>query len=119
MYSIITEPERNRLTIAFAGRMEQDPAAFFEELTSAVQRVRERQSAWDLVADFSDTPVMPQDRAQNTIRIFAWFMDNGLRKGSCVLQSVTQKMQIARVTERNDAVKFFETREAAERWLDN
>ncbi|WP_108789348.1 hypothetical protein [Erythrobacter sp. Alg231-14] len=119
MYSIIADSRQRRLTLTFSGEMDQDPAAFFEELTSKVQRLRAAGDDWDLLTDFSDTPVMPQDRAQNTVRIFAWFMDNGMRRGACVLQSVTQRMQIARVTGRNDAVVFFDTLSKAESWLNN
>jgi hypothetical protein len=80
MYSIEPDKRRNRLKLSFSGQMQQDPPTFFNELKDGVQSIVSRTGDWDLVVDFTDTPVMPQDRAQNTARIFEWCETNGVRK---------------------------------------
>ena len=97
--------------------MEQDPAAFFVELTNAAKAVRANDGTWSLLVDFSDTPVMPQDRAQNTAKIYDWCIANGVKRIAFVMQSVTQKMQIKRVSGRSEIVQAFDTKAQAEAWL--
>lgn len=117
MYSLTKLPKQNRLELSFSGHMEQDPAAFFAELTNAAKAVRANDGTWSLLVDFSDTPVMPQDRAQNTAKIYDWCIANGVKRIAFVMQSVTQKMQIKRVSGRSEIVQAFDTKAQAEAWL--
>ncbi len=123
MYSITLDRRLSRLTLVFSGHMDQDPAAFLAEFTDAAQTIRNAPGVlggmWDLLADYADTPVMPQDRAQNTARIFEWCLANNLRRAAGVMNSATQRMQMHRLTKRNDRIGFFETRSAAQDWLNS
>ena len=117
MYSLAREPKRNRVTLSFSGHMTQDATAFFEELTTVAKSVRAPDGGWSMLVDFSDTPVMTQERANNTERIFDWCMANGIRKIAFVLHSATQHMQIRRVTAKSPVVEVFDTCIQAETWL--
>ena len=117
MYSVVPKSSHNRLELKFDGHMEQDPAVFFGEFTSAAASVRDESGEWDLLVDFSNTPVMPQERAENTAKIFQWCLSNNVRRIAFVLTSITQKMQIKRVSQSSDKIEYFEEVGAAERWL--
>ena len=117
MYRIDISRSRSRVTLSFSGEMKQDPAAFLAELTSAANKAKGSGDDWEMLVDFSDTPVMPQDRAQNTSKIFEWCLGNGIRKTACVMNTLTQRMQIQRVTKRHEKIEFFESISAAEDWL--
>ena len=117
MYSLAREPELHRVELRFSGQMTQDAAAFFDELTTAAKCVRSPDCDWSLLVDFSDTPVMTQERANNTTKIFDWCMANGIAKIAFVLHSSTQRMQVKRVTRQSPVVEVFDTRAQAEAWL--
>ena len=117
MYTIEVLRARSRVILSFCGEMKQDPAAFFAELTAAANTAKLRDGEWEMLVDFSQTPVMPQDRAQNTARIFDWCLANGIRKTACVMTMLTQRMQIQRVTKRHEKIECFEDSQSAEEWL--
>ena len=117
MYSIETDRQTGLVTLAFSGVMDQDPEEFFLELTTAIESVRMASGDWDLLVDFGDTSVMSQDRAQNTNRIFQWCIAKGIRRCACVTSGITQKMQMQRVTDRSEKMRYFEARNEAEDWL--
>ena len=119
MYSIDPNRQKRRVTLSFDGLMRQDPQVFFKELTDAVKSVRGSEGEWDLLVDFSGTPVMPQDRAKNTAKIFDWCLENDIRKVAAVMETITQRMQLQRVTGRNDKIAYFESRSDAQSWLDD
>lgn len=117
MYKLEAKPSQRRVELSFDGEMKQDPAKFFAEFSAAVNSVRGNGSSFDLLLDFSATHVMPQDRVQNTRRIFEWCLENGIGKAAFVMNGVTQRMQIRRVTERHEKVEFFDDCETAADWL--
>jgi hypothetical protein len=119
MYSITTIPRHNRVAISFSGWMEQDHPTLFKEIMNAANAMQSRTGEWDLMADFTDTPVMTQERAQNTTKIFGWCLANGMRRTAVVLISATQQMQLQRVTARAKTVRYFDNAEAARDWLAN
>ena len=118
MYSIETNRQTGLVTLSFSGVMDQDPEAFFLELTTGIEDVRKASGDWDLLVDFGDTSVMSQDRAQNTNRIFQWCIAKGIRRCACITSGITQKMQMQRVTEHSEKLRYFETRAEAEGWLE-
>ncbi len=118
MHLIDRDTKNSRVTLTFIGEMKQDPKAFFAEFVSASQSVRNADGEWDLLLDFSQTHVMPQERAANTQKIFDWCLENGIRKTAFIMQSITQRLQIQRVTERHPKIEFFESASAAADWLD-
>ena len=119
MPALVRQPKNHRVELSFSGQMTQDPAAFFEELTSAAKSVRSPDGGWSLLVDFSDTHVMSQDRAQNTIKIFEWCKVNGIVKIAFILQSVTQRLQIKRVSGNSELVEVFDSQAKAVNWLES
>ncbi len=117
MYSLNAYRNLGRVVLGFDGEMTQNPAHFFSEFSAAANDARLGRDDWDLLIDFSQTPVMPQDRAQNTARIFAWCLDNAIRKIAVVTANTTQRMQMRRVTERSEKLAFFDSSHEAETWL--
>ena len=117
MYSITTNSSRSLVELTFSGPMDQDPAAFFKELTGSADRVRRSTGSWQLLVDFTETDVMVQERAQNTGKIFEWCLANGISKTAIVASSATQKMQIRRVTNASKVIEFFDTAAQAKAWL--
>ena len=117
MYLLTRHPKQHRVELGFSGQMTQEAGAFFEELTTAAKSVRSPDGDWSLLVDFSDTPVMSQERAQNTAKIFEWCKTHGIVKIAFILNSATQRMQVNRVTENSAIVEVFETRAQAESWL--
>ncbi len=70
-----------------------------------------------MISDFSRSMVMPQDIAHESKNLAIWLIENGLRKSANILQSATQRMQIARVTQRDEKFAYFTSREEAAAWL--
>ena len=118
MYTLRLTPAHNRVELSFSGHMMQDAEGLFTELTEAALRVRGNSGDWDVLADYSDTPVLPQDRAQNTARILGWCLAHGIRRIAVVSRSVTQTMQLQRLARQNPVVQIFEQRSHAIDWLE-
>lgn len=117
MYTFDILLAKSRIDLSFSGEMKQNPAALFAELSSAVGTVGSRNGTWDLLVDYSDTHVLTQERARHTADKFEWCLENGIRKVACVMNTLTQRMQIQRVTKRHEKIGFFECRHSAEEWL--
>ena len=117
MYELRADRPNRRVTLTFSGVMDQDPKSFFAELTGAATFVRGTGNDWDLLVDFTGMAVMNQERAGNTAKIYNWCCENEVRKVACVTQSITQRMQLTRLTGNGDIVSCFETQQDAQAWL--
>ncbi|MEP3050607.1 MAG: hypothetical protein ABJP48_12655 [Erythrobacter sp.] len=73
--------------------------------------------SFDLLVDWTNMPVMTQPAAQQAQRVISWCNDKGLRKAANVVATVTQRMQVKRVSAQNDRFQYFETRADAQAWL--
>jgi len=119
MYRIVASPHRNRVTIDFGTEYDFDEDEFERELVDAIESVRDKGGAFDLLADFSQAPVMDQQRASESERVVAWCAANGLRKSANVVGSLIHQMQVKRLSKKDDRFGYFEGINDALRWLDN
>ena len=119
MYEIERQPSKHRVLIKFDSYADHDRIKFIVDLQEAALSVRSADRHFDMLADFTESIVMPQPIAKDSITLSDWLVQNGLRKSANVMTSITQQMQVQRVTERNEKFGYFETRTAAERWLDS
>lgn len=118
MYEIEKDPVKRRVILRLDKYEDHDSPRFIHDLQHAALSVKGADPTFDILADFSDSMVMPQHIAQESADIAAWLMANGLRKSANVSRSVTQKMQVRRVTHQDKRFGLFETRADAEAWLD-
>lgn len=119
MYEITQEPSKHRFTVRFDLYADHDREKFFGDIQKAALNVRSADKRFDMIADFTDSMVMPQPIAKDSVRLTDWLIENGLRKSANIMVSVTQRLQVMRVTERNDKFGYFETLAEGERWLEN
>ena len=118
MYAIEENYAKRRLVLLLGQYKDHDRAQFQQDMKVAALNVKGRHDSFDILADFSNSMVMPRDVADDSEDIAAWLIANGLRRSANISQSVTQQMQIRRVTKQNDRFAMFATREEGERWLD-
>lgn len=119
MYTIRALLERNRVEIIFDGAHDYDYLVFSQELKDAALAVRSNQGHFDLLVDFTAGQVLPQENAAQSERNIAWCIANGMRKSANVMTTIIQKIQVKRVSHRDEKLGYFETREEAEKWLDS
>lgn len=117
VYTIRPIPSKNRVEVVFNDFRDHDAERFAAELQSAVQSAKNEDGRFDIVLDMSNSVVMPQDIAAKSEANAKWLNDNGLRKSANIIQSITQRMQVKRVTSQDSRYGFFETGAEAEEWL--
>lgn len=117
MYTIRPILSKNRVEVVFDDFRDHDAERFAADLQSAVQSAKDENGRFDILLDMSNSVVMPQDIAAKSEADAKWLNDNGLRKSANIIQSITQRMQVKRVTSQDSRYGFFETRAEAEEWL--
>ena len=118
MYSIERNLSKKRVLLQLDKYEDHDGPRFVKELQSAALSVKGSGDHFDILADFSNSIVMPQDVANDSEAIAQWLLENGLRRSANVSQSITQHMQVKRVTKKDDKFGLFATRAEAEKWLE-
>lgn len=119
MYTIEELHSKRRVVLTLGRYEDYDRTQFHAEMKRAALSVRGSHGYFDILADFSDSMVMPRDVAQDSEDMASWFLANGLRRSANISRSVTQQMQIRRVTREAERFGLFATREEGERWLDS
>lgn len=117
MYSIEKDHINGRVNATFSGNFEHDAADLVADIKDAIPDVRRSDGTFDLLSDFTDASVMPQDHAQTSEDFLLWLDKNGLRKSAIVMTSITQRMQVQRVSDRNEKLGYFGSRAEAQKWL--
>lgn len=117
MYSVRTLPTKNRVEVVFNGAHGYDYVQFSEELKDAAMAVRSTEGHFDLLVDFTTADVLPQENAAQSQRNIAWCISQGMRKSANIVPSVTQRMQVKRVSANDLRLSYFGTRKEAECWL--
>ena len=117
MFSIEEDHINGRINATFSGIFEYDAADLVAGIKGAIPNVRRSDGTFDLLSDFTEASVMPQDHAQASEDFLGWLDKNGLRKSAVVMTSVTQRMQVQRVSDRSDKLGYFGNRAEAEKWL--
>jgi hypothetical protein len=117
MFKVTPLPGKHRVEISFEGNFDHDPADFRAALIAAVGKVQAHDQSFDLICDFTHAHVMPQDHATTGQAAIAWCIENGLRKSANVTASVTQRMQLRRVSEGDLRFEQFADHGEAEEWL--
>ena len=107
----------HRIKLTMQSYEHHDPRAFIEGMQSAALKVKGGSDYFDLLADFSEIMVMPQDIAKQGEDLAEWLVANGLRRSANIVPTTTQKMQIKRVTHRDAKFGFFHDLAAGEAWL--
>ena len=102
MYTIEKIPSKRRVVLLLDKYQDHDRPQFTRDFQAAVLCVKGGADHFDILADFSGSMVMPQDIATDSMTLAQWLVANGLRRSANVSQSVTQQMQVRRVT-ANDA----------------
>ncbi len=118
VYQITEILPKRRVVLQLDQFGDHDRNAFMRDMKQAALNVRALEGYFDILADFSNSIVMPRDIADDSEDMAAWFISNGLRRSANVSQSVTQQMQIRRVTRHDTKFAIFRTRAEAESWLD-
>ncbi len=119
MYKIEKDLLKQRLTLTLDRYSDHDRMQFHDDMKQAALEIMRIKGHFDILADFTDSIVMPRDIAEDSEDMASWFVLNGLRRSANISQSFTQKMQIGRVTRRNDRFRIFTTRIEAEAWLES
>ena len=117
MYSIATDPGNNRILVTFTKDFDYEADDLIAELKGAIAAVKRTDGTFDILSDFTDVSVMPQDHADISEGFLQWLSDNGLRKSANVMKSLIQRMQVNRVSGNNEKIGVFEFRSEAEKWL--
>ncbi|NQZ45930.1 MAG: hypothetical protein HRT63_00170 [Erythrobacter sp.] len=118
MYTIEKIPSKRRVVLLLDKYQDHDRPQFTRDFQAAVLCVKGGADHFDILADFSGSMVMPQDIATDSMTLAQWLVANGLRRSANVSQSVTQQMQVRRVTANDAHFQMFPTRTIAEAWLD-
>jgi len=117
MYRIEKVSSQSLVIITFEGSYDFDQSQFEADVKDAVNFIKADQSSFDILADWSQITVMDQERASEGQALGAWFVAAGLRKAANVLTSITQRMQLKRVTAGDERFGYFGTRDEALGWL--
>jgi len=118
MYSIRRSSAKNRVEIIFDGSHDYSSEIFTAELKDAALEVRSADGVFDLLVDFSNSHVLPQDAAHRSENNIVWCSAHGMRKSANIVPTMTHRMQLKRVSRGNERLEYFETRGEAESWLD-
>ncbi len=117
MYKITADPASRRLDVDFVGSYTDiDQAAFAADLRAAVLKLRGGSGHFDLLCDFSQISVMPQDRTADAREQIEWCVANGLRRSANVVSSMISRMQLQRLS-ADDHFQNFASRAEALAWL--
>jgi hypothetical protein len=118
-YQITVDYGRHLVAIQMYG-YEADTVKFFAEMQRAVLQAKSGGQHFDVLTDFTEmagaSPVMPRSIADESAEMNVWFEAQGLRKSATVLTSALFKMQLQRVTLK-DQYAFFNNRIDADKWL--
>lgn len=118
MYEIEMNHAKRRIVLLLDHYQDHDRPQFQTDMKAAALSVRGRADHFDILADFSNSMVMPRAIADDSEDIAVWLVANGLRRSANISKSITQRMQIRRVTEHDQRFAMFATRDEGERWLD-
>ncbi len=118
MYIIEKDYAKRRLVFLLDRYQDHDRPQFQRDVKDSALKVKGRHDHFDILADFSNSMVMPRAIADDSEDIATWLVENGLRRSANISRSVTQRMQIRRVTDHDARFAMFATREEGERWLD-
>ena len=117
MYKIERVRPESRVEMFFGDYQDHDQQRFLHEVQQAALSVRDSNGSFDVLADFTDSVVMPQEISKQSADLATWFLTNGMRKSANIIRNATQRMQIKRVTARDERFGYFENRAQAESWL--
>jgi len=118
MYRIAIDERRHRVEFTLSGVYSDDELNRFDrDMMTAARRARGSAGFFDIVADFTQSSVMPQKTAGDSERRAVWCREHGLRRSANITPSALMKMQIERVT-RDPNMRCFATRAEALVWLD-
>ncbi|HJQ17947.1 MAG TPA: hypothetical protein VJ859_13225 [Allosphingosinicella sp.] len=118
MYVIKIDPWRHRVEFAFSGvYSEVELNRFDRAMMAAALKAKGEADHFDIVADFSESSVMPQKHAGDSERRARWCKAKGLRRSANITPSALMRLQIERVTKDPD-MRCFATRAEALSWLD-
>lgn len=117
VFEVTIDSARKRVKTAFFGVFDDDESEFEEAFRAAVRSVSPNGETFDLISDFSQADYIPEERAASAEQLIGWAVQRGLHKSANVIGEVYQKMQIKRLSSRNDAFQYFATVEDAESWL--
>ena len=117
MYRISVDSRLHRVEFTFVGAYsDAELDRFDREMMAGARKARGGAGHFDILADFTQTGVMPQKAAGDSQRRALWCRKHGLRKSANVTESALMKMQIERVA-RDSNVRCFRTRAEALAWL--
>jgi hypothetical protein len=117
MEKITANVARKRVEVEFEGNYSGDVAGFAEKLKTSARAAKAGGSHFDILSDFTQSHVLPQQMLGETADVLSWCTDNGLRKAANIVGSVLLKMQLERLAPA-DSFRSFISREEAEAWLD-
>jgi hypothetical protein len=117
MENITADASKHRVNIEFVGTYSGDIARFSEEIKSKARIAKGGGQHFDMISDFTQSHVIPQNLAGASAEVAEWCGDNGLRKSANVVNSMLLKLQLDRLTP-DGRFKTFLSREEAEAWLD-
>lgn len=117
MYRISVDTRLHRVVFSFSGAYSDDELDMFDrQMIASARKARGTAGFFDLMADFTESTVMPQKAASDSERRARWCREHGLRKSANVTTSALLKLQIERVT-RDPNMRCFRTRIEALEWL--
>lgn len=119
MYSFAGNPGKHRVEITFDGHFIREHDTFDALLKETVSKIRSSDGRFDCLIDMIKAPVAPQEVASRGGDAIQWAISNGLRKGAFVTGSTTGRMQMRRLSERNEKVEYFFCLDEARLWLDS
>jgi hypothetical protein len=119
MYTIKPITAKQRVEVVFDDFRDHNAERFRSDLQSAVRTVKRQHEEFDILVDMTKSVVMPQEIARQSEVNAQWLNANGLRKSANIVETITQRMQVKRVTSQDDRYRFFETRTEAEAWFDS
>jgi hypothetical protein len=117
MEEIKVNSAKKRVEINFIGSYSGEMERFGDELKSSVRLAKAGGTNFDLLSDFTQSHVVPQQLLGGAAEFVGWCADNGLRKSAIIIGSMLLKLQMDRLTP-DERFKTFVSREEAEAWLD-
>jgi hypothetical protein len=117
MYQIAVSRANQRVDLDFIGNYTDiDRAELARDLHTAVLQAKARGDHFDLLVDFTQVSVMPQDRTAAARDEIEWCVANGLRRSANVMSSTISKMQVERLS-ADERFQVFANRAGALAWL--
>lgn len=117
MDEVKADSSKHRVEVIFAGAYSGEIAEFTDKLKDGARVAKAGGRHFDMLTDFTQSPVMPQTLLGGAADAISWCAENGLRKAANVVSSMLMKMQLDRLTQ-DEKFKTFLDREEAEKWLD-